>query len=44
MCPIGGGEQPPPLTPYVDEAAFIRLLLAQGKKKEGGVIPKFVKN
>jgi hypothetical protein len=43
MCPIGGREQPPPLTPSVDEATFRRLLLAQGKKKEGGGVPNFVK-
>ena len=43
MCPIGGGEQLPPLSPSDNEAAFKRLLLTQGKKKEGGIVPKFVK-
>jgi hypothetical protein len=43
MFPIGGREQLPPLTPFVDEASFRRLLLSQGKKKEGGVVSKFVK-
>jgi hypothetical protein len=42
MHPVGGWEQPPPLTPSSDEATFKRLILAQGKKK-GGVVPKFVK-
>jgi hypothetical protein len=40
---VGGREQSPPLSPSVDEATFRRLLLAQGKKKEGGALPKFVK-
>jgi hypothetical protein len=44
MSPNEGEEQPPPLQPSIDEATFIWLLLTQGKKKEGGVMPKFVKN
>jgi len=43
MFPIGGGEQLPPLTPFVDEASFGRLLLSQGKKKEGRFVSKFIK-
>jgi hypothetical protein len=43
MSPIGGGEQPPPPSPSIDEETFRRLLLTQGKKREGGDLPKFVK-
>jgi hypothetical protein len=44
MSPAGGGQKPPPLPPSVDEATFIWLLPAQGKTKEGGAMPNFIKN
>jgi hypothetical protein len=43
MRSTGGGESPLPPLPSADEEAFRRLVNAQGKKKVGRAMPKFVR-
>jgi hypothetical protein len=43
MSSAGGGESPLPPPPSADEEAFRILVNAQGKKKVGGAMPKFIR-